>query len=56
MPLRKSGSDADVSYDVKELMATGRPQRQAVAIALRVNDRPKKVGVKKPQGKVGVKK
>ena len=56
MPLRQSGSDQDVSYDVKELMATGRPQAQSVAIALRVNGKDRKVGVKKVKGEVGVKK
>ena len=45
MPLANSGSDADISADIKELMATGRPQTQAVAIAMRVNGRPKKPAV-----------
>ena len=45
MPLANSGSDADISADIKELMATGRPQKQAVAIAMRVNGRPKKPAV-----------
>ena len=56
MPLRQGGSNADVSYDIKELEGTGRPHNQSVAIALRVNGRAKKPGVKKEGGKIGVKK
>ncbi len=36
MPLVKGSSNADVSRNVRELMSTGRDQRQSVAIALRV--------------------
>lgn len=35
MPLEKGSSDKTVSKNIKELMDTGRPQKQAVAIALR---------------------
>lgn len=35
MPLRKGKSDKAVSSNIKELMSTGRPQTQAVAIALK---------------------
>lgn len=35
MPLKKGSSKETVSYNIKELMDTGRPQKQAVAIALR---------------------
>lgn len=35
MPLKKGKSSKTVSANVKELMSTGRPQKQAVAIALK---------------------
>ena len=34
MPLLKGKSDKVVSQNIRELMASGRPQKQAVAIAL----------------------
>jgi hypothetical protein len=34
MPLRKGASDAVVSANIRELIASGRKQKQAVAIAL----------------------
>lgn len=34
MPLKKGSSGKTISANVKELMGSGRPQRQAVAIAL----------------------
>jgi hypothetical protein len=34
MPLKRGVSDKVVSSNIKELMASGRPQRQAIAIAL----------------------
>ncbi len=36
MPLRKGGSKAAVSANIKTEMAHGKPQKQAIAIALRV--------------------
>lgn len=34
MPLKKGRSDKVVSSNIRELMTSGRPQKQAVAIAL----------------------
>ena len=34
MPLRKDKSKATISANIRELMRSGRPQKQAVAIAL----------------------
>lgn len=34
MPLNKSGSKESVGSNIKQEMASGKPQRQAVAIAL----------------------
>jgi hypothetical protein len=36
MPLRKGSSKAAVSNNIKTEMAAGKPQRQAIAIALSV--------------------
>lgn len=48
MPLQKGTSNKAVSSNVKELMNSGRPQKQAVAIALQKAGRSnKKVGVKR---------
>jgi hypothetical protein len=41
MPLKKSGSKAAVSQNIRTEMKDGRPQRQAVAIALSVQRRAK---------------
>lgn len=34
MPLKKGKSKSAVSYNIRELMHSGRPQKQAVAIAM----------------------
>ena len=49
MPLKKGKSKAVVSSNIRELMGTGRPQKQAVAIALR------QAGKAKPKTKKGKK-
>ena len=35
MPLQKGSSKATVSKNISELVKSGRPQRQAIAIAMR---------------------
>lgn len=42
MPLKKGTSKADVSQNIKTEMAAGKPQKQAVAIALNTARRSKK--------------
>ena len=34
MPLKKGKSKKSISYNIAELMSSGRPQKQAVAIAM----------------------
>jgi hypothetical protein len=46
MPLVKGSSNKAVSSNIKELMNTGRPQKQAVAIAMKTAGK-SKVGVKR---------
>jgi hypothetical protein len=41
VPLNKSGSKASVGQNIKTEMAAGKPQKQAVAIALSVQRRAK---------------
>jgi hypothetical protein len=41
MPLDKSGSKASVGNNIKSEMAAGKPQKQAVAIALSVQKKSK---------------
>ena len=42
MPLRKGSSKATVSQNIKTEMAAGKPQKQAVAIALRAAGKARK--------------
>jgi len=49
MPLKKGSSDAAVSSNISELVQTGRPQNQAVAIAM------SKAGKSKPGNPHGMK-
>jgi hypothetical protein len=46
MPLKKGKSDKVVSQNIRELKKSGRPQDQAVAIAMREAGRAKKGGKK----------
>ena len=46
MPLKKGQSSATVSSNIKELMASGRPQKQAVAIAMKEAGKDKRGNVK----------
>lgn len=47
MPLEKGKSKQAVTRNIMELMSTGRPQKQAVAIALRTAGKSKKRGKRK---------
>lgn len=52
MPLKKG--EANIGSNIKELEGSGRPHKQAVAIAMRVAGKPKPVGLKKDGRPVGV--
>lgn len=47
MPLKKGSSDEVVSYNIRELRNSGRPEKQAVAIAMSVAGRSNKKYKKK---------
>lgn len=47
MPLKKSASPKAVGENIRTEEAAGRPRKQALAIALRVQDEAKKKGKKK---------
>jgi hypothetical protein len=49
MPLKKGRSKETISSNIKELKAAGKPQDQAVAIALNASGRKKKRKPKKPK-------
>jgi len=44
MPLKKGKSKATISKNIREEVNAGRPQKQAVAIAMRTAGKPKKRG------------
>lgn len=44
MPLRKEDTAAATSYNIRELVKSGRPLKQAVAIALSIRKKEKKHG------------
>ena len=41
MPLKKGSSKATIASNIKTEMKAGRPQRQAIAIAMRTAGKPK---------------
>ncbi len=47
MPLKKGSSKEVISDNIRELIAAGHPQKQAVAIALEESRKSKKKPVKK---------
>lgn len=47
MPLQQGSSNSTVSSNVSELVNSGRPQKQAVAIAMKEAGRSKKPAAKK---------
>jgi len=46
MPLKKGSSKKAISANISELVHSGRPQKQAVAISMRVAGKPKGKGRK----------
>ena len=57
MPLQPGADEATISRNIAELMNSGRPRQQAIAIAesnARKSGEKKGVGVAKREGKIGV--
>ncbi len=52
MPLKKGSSKAVVSANIKTEMAHGKPQKQAIAIAMRAAGKPRKRGKMKAPKKI----
>jgi hypothetical protein len=50
MPLEKGKSKQTIQRNIMELMSTGRPQKQAVAIALRSAGKSKRKGKRGRRG------
>ena len=44
MPLKRGSSQKTISQNIRTEMAHGKPQRQAIAIAMRVAGKPKPKG------------
>jgi len=51
MPIKKGMSRATISSNIKELVSSGRPQKQAVAIALSTAKKGSKMAKKKVKKK-----
>jgi hypothetical protein len=52
MPLKKGSSKTVISENIRELIAAGHPQNQAIAIALKMAGKSKTTTLKRPKGKL----